>query len=119
MTALAFGGHIMDSRTLARSVNTNPVVVRRLLAMLRRANLFETCAGRHGGARLHKRPSRISLLDIYDAIEPRPVIAMTHRKVSRHCPVSCNMKQIMEAVAESADRGLRSRLREIKLEQLV
>jgi Rrf2 family protein len=119
MTALAFCGRMMDSRALAASVNTNPVVVRRLLLSLRRAKLIETHAGKHGGARLLKKPGRISLLDIYDAVQPRPLIAISKRKASRHCPVSCNMKRIMGSVAQSADEAVRKQLRGITLKQLL
>ena len=55
MTALAFSPEeVIGSQTLAASVNTNPVVVRRLLLALRRARLIETFTGKHGGARLRK-----------------------------------------------------------------
>ncbi len=119
MTVLAFCDGMMDSGALAASVNTNPVVVRRLLLALRRARLIETYAGKYGGARLRKKAGRISLLDIYNAVETRPVIAINKRKASRHCPVSCNMKQIMGAVAESADNAVRKHLRGITLQHLV
>ncbi len=55
MTALACAPGLMDSQTLAASVNTNPVVVRRLLLALRRAGLIETQAGKNGGARLGRQ----------------------------------------------------------------
>ena len=120
MTALAFAaGEIMDSQRLAVSVNTNPVVVRRLLLALRRAGLIETFAGKHGGARLRKKPQQISLVEIYDAVEPRPVISVNQRKASRLCHVSCHMKVIMSAVAESTEQAVRKHLRGITLAQLV
>ena len=118
MTALAVAEEIIDSQTLARSVNTNPVVVRRILLALRRAGLVETFAGQHGGARLPKGKA-ITLRDIYDAVEPRPVIAINQRKAWRHCPVSCQMKEIMTAVAEDAENALRSHLAAITLTKLV
>lgn len=120
LTALAFSpGNVIDSQTLAASVNTNPVVVRRLLLALRRARLIETFAGKHGGARLRKKPNRISLVDIYDAVESRPVILINDRKALRRCHVSCNMKGIMTGVAESTEQAVRKHLRGITLEQLV
>ena len=119
MTCLAFAGGVLDSQRLARSVNTNPVVVRRLLLALRRANLIETLAGRHGGARLSKLPSRISLLEIYDAVEPRPIIAVNERRASRYCAVSCSMKRIMTRVAADAEKAMRKDLRRIRLSELV
>ena len=120
MIALAFSPEeVIGSQTLAASVNTNPVVVRRLLLALRRARLIETFAGKHGGARLRKKPNRISLVDIYDAVESRPVILINERKALRQCRVSCNMKTIMSRVAESTEEAVRKHLRGISLAQLV
>ena len=120
MTALAFSpGEVIGSQTLAASVNTNPVVVRRLLLALRDAGLIETFTGQHGGAKLRKKPSRISLVDIYDAVEPRPVIPVNERRALRKCHVSCNMKSIMSIVAESTEQAVRKHLRGITLAQLV
>ena len=120
LTALAFSrGEVIGSQTLAASVNTNPVVVRRLLLTLRRAGLIETFTGKHGGARLRRRPHRISLMDIYDAVESRPVILVNERKALRECHVSCNMKGIMSSVAESTEQAVRTHLRRITLAQLI
>lgn len=119
MTALGFSGEVMDSQTLAESVNTNPVVVRRLLLALRRAKLVETYTGKKGGAKLLKKPEQISLLQIYDAVQPRPLIAISERKASRHCRVSCNMKEIMSGVAGGAEQAVRRHLREITLQSLL
>jgi Rrf2 family protein len=120
MTALAFSpAETIGSQTLAASVNTNPVVVRRLLLALRRAGLIETFIGKHGGARLRKKPNDISLVEIYDAVESRPVILINERKALKRCHVSCNMKSIMTGVAESAERAVRKHLRGITLAQLV
>lgn len=120
MTALAFSrGAVIDSRTLAASVNTNPVVVRRLLMALRRARLIETFAGKHGGARLRKKPNEISLMDVYKAVEPRPVIPLNERKAFKKCHVSCHMKAIMSHVAETTEDAVRKHLRGITLAELV
>ena len=120
MTALACSpGEVVGSQRLAASVNTNPVVIRRLLLALRRARLIETFTGKHGGARLWKSPRQISLVDIYDAVEPRPVIPVNERRAFKKCHVSCNMKSIMSRVAESTEEAVRKHLRGISLAQLV
>jgi len=120
LTVLAFSpGEVIGSQILAASVNTNPVVVRRLLLALRRARLIETFTGKHGGARLRKKPREISLMDVYDAVEPRPVIPVNERKAFRRCHVSCNMKNIMSRVAGSTEEAVRNHLRGITLGQLV
>ena len=120
MTALAFSpGEVISSETLAASVNTNPVVVRRLLLALRRARLIDTFTGKHGGARLRKNARQISLVDIYDAIEPRPVVPINERRVLKKCHVSCHMKSIMTHVAESTEDAIRTHLRRTSLADLV
>ncbi len=119
MTCLAVAGGLMDSRALAASVNTNPVVVRRLLAALRRAGLIETVTGKNGGARLARTPGRISLLAIYDAVESRAILAVSNRKVSRRCRVSCSMKRIMSSISQEADEALRKHLRRNSLQDVV
>src|SRR5438477_7833520 len=120
MTALAFArGDVVDSRTLAASVNTNPVVVRRLLLALRDARLIKTHTGRAGGAQLRKKPGQITLLDIYDAVESRTVIAVNARPAFKRCPVSCNMKRTMSGVAQAANKAVRKHLRAMTLKQLV
>jgi len=119
LAILAYSDEVVCSRTVAASVNTNPVVIRRLLLALRRAGLIETCSGKHGGAKLARHPSRISLLEIYDAVEPRPVIAVSNRKKFAKCPVSCGMKDIMTEVSVGADRAMGNHLRSVSLAQLL
>jgi Rrf2 family protein len=120
MAVLAFSPEeVIGSQRLAASVNTNPVVVRRLLLALRGARLIDTFAGKHGGARLRKRPSQISLVKIYDAVEPRPVISINERRALRQCHVSCNMKSVMSGVAESTEQAVRKHLKGITLAQLI
>ena len=49
------------SDALAGSVNTNPVVIRRLLSQLRNAGLVKTQQGVRGGATLELPPEEITL----------------------------------------------------------
>jgi Rrf2 family protein len=119
LTVLAFAGRVVDSCTLAASVNTNPVVVRRLLLALRRARLIQTYAGKHGGAKLLKPPARISLLEVYQAVQTPSIIALNERKAARHCPVSCNMKRVMSSVAAGTDQAVKKHLRQITLQKVL
>jgi Rrf2 family protein len=119
LTALAFANATMDSQELAASVNTNPVVIRRLLLALRRAGLVATQTGKHGGTKLSRKPAEVSLLDIYDAVQPRPVIAINERKAFKKCQVSCTMREIMSHVAAGAEDAVRDHLRGITLQKLL
>lgn len=59
----------VTSEEMARSINTNPVVVRRVLSDLRRAGLVETKRGVGGGVTLARRADSVTLRDAYEAIE--------------------------------------------------
>lgn len=72
MAYLAFahaGNRPTNSESIAQKLGTNPVVVRRLIGSLREAGLVRTQLGAGGGASLTRCPDKISLLDIYSAIE--------------------------------------------------
>ena len=116
---LAYSGDVLDSRTIAASVNTNPVVVRRLLIALRRAGLVRTVSGKSGGSTLARSPRQVSLLDIFHAVQSPQFIAVNDRNVLRKCPVSCCMKEIMVDVSQRAERALRQQLRGVTLDQVI
>ena len=60
-------GEAVTSGLLASSVNTNPVVIRRLLLALQAAGFIETRKGAGLGSRLARAPGRISLAEVYRA----------------------------------------------------
>jgi Rrf2 family protein len=119
LAMLAYSGTTLDSRTIAASVNTNPVVVRRLLLALRKAGLISTVTGKNGGALLAKPAKQVSLLDIFEAVQPRCFIAPNRRHTFKKCPVSCSMKGIMTEVSQGTDRVIRKHLGSVTLDQVV
>jgi Rrf2 family protein len=83
-TRFATGVHILvllaaepdtlkTSTNLAEHLKTNPVVVRRVLSSLQRAELILSQKGPTGGSRLAKSAKVISLADIYKAVESNPL----------------------------------------------
>ncbi len=60
---------MQTSTDIALKLDTNPVVVRRVLASLQQAKLIESQKGPTGGSRLLKSPKAISLADVYKAVE--------------------------------------------------
>jgi Rrf2 family protein len=59
----------MRSDDLARIGPTNPVVVRRVLGLLRDAGLVTSAKGHAGGWRLAKAADRITVADVYRALD--------------------------------------------------
>ena len=61
--------HKVTSDFLASSINTNPVIVRKILTQLKNAGLINVARGT-GGIELTRDLSKISFFDVYEAIEP-------------------------------------------------
>src|SRR5437899_10408446 len=80
------GDHV-TSGLLASSVNTNPVVIRRLLLTLQRAKLVETRKGFGLGSRLTRSPSKITLDEVFRAVEEDDPYVLPKKKPNRACPV--------------------------------
>src|SRR5437588_12902853 len=88
LAVLAFkDGDRVSSAFLASSVNTHPVIIRRLLLALQQARLIETRRGPGFGSRLSRSPSRISLAEVYHAVDCQPAFALPRRRANRNCPV--------------------------------
>src|SRR6266481_8268533 len=77
----------VTSALLAGSINTNPVIVRRLLLALQRAKLVETCKGAGSGSRLSRSPGRINLAEVYGAVEAVEAFAKPSQKPNAKCPI--------------------------------
>jgi Rrf2 family protein len=120
MTSLAFhSDEIVSSAYLASSLNTNSVVVRRILGALHRAGLLETLAGRSGGARLSQKPSSISLYDIFAAVDEENLFSYNPNDPNKKCPLSCQMKSVLEPIFDSANEALAQYLKRVRLSELV
>lgn len=105
-------GHGVTSELLAGSVNTNPVVVRRILSSLRRAGLVCCAKGCGGGATLCRDPQSITLDEIYRAIEPQRSLAGKRHQPNVECPVGRQIKRVLEEVYSAAQTALEASLAE-------
>ncbi len=96
----------MTSRLLAASVNTNPVIIRRLLSTLQRAGLVETRKGVGLGSRLARSAARINLAQIYRAVEAEDAFVLPRKKPNSHCPVGSCIRDTLDPVFISAEDAL-------------
>ena len=105
LTHLVDADEPLTSARLAQCVGTNPVVVRRTLAGLRKAGLVASTGGTGGGWSLARDPSRISLRDVYTGLGERLLhgIDVTGPGVRRAPGGAC---RIQRAVAGTLDAFL-------------
>jgi len=94
------------SNTLAESVRTNPVVIRRLMTELEKAGLVSSVAGRSGGFLLARPAGAITLADIYRAVEDEAIFRMHRTDPESKCPVAVQIAKILAAPLRAAEGAL-------------
>jgi Rrf2 family protein len=100
----------LTSEFIAGSVNTNPVVIRRILAVLRRAGLVKSHPGVSGGWELVARPEQITLGALYQVVRPGTVFAMHSRQPNVLCPIGRNIQRGLGAHYQKAQAALEAEL---------
>jgi Rrf2 family protein len=120
LTLLAYkDGDRVTSDCLAGSVNTNPVIIRRLLLALQRAKLVETSKGMGAGSRLSRSPRRINLAEIYRAVEVCEPFAVPSSKPDGNCPVGYIMLETLDKIFVSAQNAMERDLEKTSLADLI
>lgn len=117
--ARARSGTGAPSRFLAESVNACPSFVRRVLSKLSKAELVRTTTGKTGCCALARDPRKISLLDIYKAVEAPKAFAIHHYPVKRGCPISCGIKPSLQKVLDRTQSSLEASLQKTTLAEFI
>jgi Rrf2 family protein len=111
-------GVAVPSAEIASSVDTNPVVIRRLLAALIKAKLVTAQKGAAGGFSLALAPEKISLCDIYNAVEPKSNRGMRSFAPNHKCPVGAKIESILATTFGKARAALESELGQTSIADL-
>ena len=104
-------GEVFTSALAARSVNTNPVVVRRLIGLLKAAGLVVVRRGK-GGAALARPAGDITLLDVFNAVTPpdKRCPFELHQNPSSRCSVGKHIQDALEMPLAKARGALQQSL---------
>ena len=115
----AFGpAEAVPSAVLAASMPTNPVVVRRITAMLGRAGLIGARAGAAGGAWLLRRPEEITLDEVLRAVDGCAQLGCPPPG-ARGCPVGERIPLAVARAIAAADEAVTERLAKITVSDLL
>jgi Rrf2 family protein len=129
-TQFAIATHIMaalghaarkevNSAEIAGSVNTSSSFVRRILAKLSKAGLVKTATGKGGACWLVRPARRISLLDIYRAVEAPKAFAIHQYPAEKQCPVSCGIKPALSRVLAETQQAIEGSLKRKSLAAVI
>ena len=96
----------VTSDALAGSVNTNPVVIRRIVSALQQAGLVATAKGARGGVKLALSPENISLGAVHRAMGSPTSFAGHRHEPNQCCKVGRNIVLVLNEVFASVQAAL-------------
>ncbi|RZA00737.1 MAG: Rrf2 family transcriptional regulator [Proteobacteria bacterium] len=108
----------LPSESLAEMNQTNPVVVRRLLAGLRKAGLVSSGKGHGGGWILERDLGKISVGDVYRALGAPAFFRFGYRQEKPTCLLEKSVVSALEDARAEAEGLLLRRLDALPLSHL-
>jgi DNA-binding IscR family transcriptional regulator len=108
----------LTSEQLAKAMQTNPVVIRRIMAGLRDEGLVESVKGHGGGWTIACDLSTVTLRDIYEALGSPGLFAMGNRTEAPGCLVEEAVNAAMDDAFAEAEALLLRRLGSVTLSAL-
>lgn len=109
----------LKSDEVAASVNTNPVVIRRILCALSKAGLVTSQTGASGGSRLALKPQQITLLKVYRAVDGGDVFALHPQPPNAGCPVGMNIERALDRILQEVEQGIERVLEKITIDKVL
>lgn len=108
----------VTSEVMAKAMNTNPVVIRRVMAGLRDAGYVRTVKGHGGGWSLACDLAKVTLHDIYAALGEPSLLAMGNRTETPGCVIEEAVNATLGTAFADAEALLLARFGEVTLAAL-
>lgn len=109
----------ITSDFLAESINTNPVIIRKILTQLKNAGLITIARGT--GGITPTRPLReITFYDVYEAIEPleNGDLFNFHASPNPNCPVGRNIHTLLDDKLKAIQLAMENEMRKYTVDDL-
>ena len=110
---------LVSSEVVAASVNTNPVVIRRVVAQLAGHGLVRSHSGKGGGLELGRPAGKITLLDVHTALSEPEVFAYKANLPSPRCPIGSKVIGVLSPVFDDVQTSVHKSLKKTTLADLV
>ena len=110
----------VTSDFLASSTNVNPVIVRKILGQLKKANSVDVSRGT-GGAVLAKPEGEITFLDIYKAVDcvGNGELFHFHENPNPLCPVGRNIHAVLDDRLIKVQQAMEKELASVTLKDVL
>ncbi|MDO6803529.1 Rrf2 family transcriptional regulator [Wenyingzhuangia sp. 1_MG-2023] len=110
-------GQWLSSSYIAKSLNVNPVLVRKEIANLKAGGFIESKEGKNGGVKLLKKATKIALSDIFKLAKgDENVLSLSRNTPNADCPIGKKINNQLELVLNQVDDSILSVLKQQTLE---
>ncbi len=121
LAALEIGNEkVCTSEVIATSIQNNPVVVRRIIGMLKKSGLVDVNIG-CGGAYLLKPVEDITLFDIYKAVDvvEDEKLFQIHENTNQECIIGANIQNVLMLILPKAQSAMEEVLQSYTMADVV
>lgn len=108
------------SEYISKSVNTNPVVIRRLIGMLKESQMVQVTRGTKGTV-LMRPLQEITLLQVYQAVDvvEGGALFQFQEDTNQECPVGANIQGVLQLVLNQAQEAMEGVLAQVTMAEIV
>lgn len=109
----------ITSDFLAGSINTNPVIIRKILSQLKNAGLIMVARGT-GGVEITRPLNEITFYDVYEAIDPveNGDLFSFHAGPNPQCPVGRNIHVLLDDKLKAVQLAMENEMKKYTLDDL-
>ena len=109
----------ITSDFLAGSINTNPVIIRKILSQLKNAGLIKVARGT-GGVEITRPLTEITFYDVYEAIDPveNGDLFSFHAGPNPQCPVGRNIHVLLDDKLKAVQLAMENEMKKYTLDDL-
>lgn len=106
----------VTSDFLAESINTNPVIIRKILTQLKKAGLITVARGT-GGIELTRELGNITFYDVFEAVDAvkNGDLFHFHESPNPECPVGRNIHVLLDDKLKAIQKSMEDEMRQYTL----
>ena len=109
----------LSSDWIAESININPAMVRKELAVLHKMGWVVSKKGKEGGTMLHVSSCEITMADIFLAVKNSNVLGKKNTYTDTKCPIGSEINQALENLFDQTDEVVVNFLKNKSLQDFV
>lgn len=109
----------VSAKFISEQISIHPVVIRRVLTKLVTSQILNSIQGANGGYSLTRAAHKISLQNIYIAVQQQGVFVSNNAVPKANCQDGLLIESVLENVYEQADMAIEKIFNNISLEDIL